>query len=65
MKNFEIYYLNYYYLGPVLLTDVMLLSTSLHLIFKKKPYLKLYRKFTLVAIFIGLLGFLIGAFIHT
>ena len=56
---FEIYYLNFYYLALVLITDTMLLSTSIHLIVKKKPYLKLYRKFTLLAIFIGLLAFLV------
>jgi len=59
MERFEIYYLNYYYLALVFLTDTMLLSTSIHLIVKKKPHLKLYRKFTLIAIFIGLLAFLV------
>jgi len=59
MKQFEIYYLNYYYLAIVFITDTMLLSTSIHLIVKKKPRLKIYRKFTLFAIFIGLLAFLI------
>ena len=59
MERFEIYYLNYYYLALVFLTDTMLLSTSIHLIIKKKPDLKLYRKFTLMAIFIGLLAFLL------
>jgi len=59
MEKFEIYYLNNYYLVLVFFTDTMLLSTSLHLIFKKKPHLKIYRKFTLIAIFFGLLAFLI------
>ncbi|KYK28390.1 hypothetical protein AYK20_01410 [Thermoplasmatales archaeon SG8-52-1] len=59
MERFEIYYLNYSYLFIVFLTDTMLLSTSFQLIFKKKPHLKIYRKFTLVAIFIGLFAFLI------
>ena len=59
MERFEIYYLNYYYLALVFITDTMLLSTSIHLIIKKKPDLKLYRKFTLMAIFIGLLAFLL------
>lgn len=59
MKKFEIYYLNYYYLALVFITDTMFLSTSVHLIVKKKPHLKLYRKFTLIAIFIGLLAFLV------
>jgi geranylgeranylglycerol-phosphate geranylgeranyltransferase len=62
--NFSpIYYLNYPYLYLIFVTDTMLLGTSLHLIFKKKAYLKFYRKFTLVAIFLGLLAFLVGAFI--
>jgi len=56
---FEIYYLNYYYLCLILLTDIMFLSTAIHLLIKKKPLLKLYRKFTLVAIFFGLISFLI------
>jgi geranylgeranylglycerol-phosphate geranylgeranyltransferase len=59
MERFEIYYLNYNYLVLVFLTDTMLLSTSLQLIFKKKPHLEIYRKFTLIAIFIGLLAFLV------
>ena len=63
MERFEIYYLNYYYLALVFITDTMLLSTSIHLIVKKKPYLKLYRKFTLMAIFIGLLAFLVPVLI--
>ncbi len=56
---FGIYYLNYYYLALVFITDTMLLSTAIQLIVKKKPYLKLYRKFTLLAIFIGLIAFLV------
>jgi predicted membrane channel-forming protein YqfA (hemolysin III family) len=39
----------------------MLLSTSFHLIFKKEPRLKIFRRFTFFAIFIGLLAFLIPA----
>jgi 4-hydroxybenzoate polyprenyltransferase len=63
-SKYEIYYLNYTYLFLILITDTMLLSTSIHLIIKKKPYMKLYRKLSLIAIFIGLLAFLIGAFIQ-
>jgi len=59
MKRYQIYYLNYIYLIFVFITDIMLLSTSFQLIFKKSPDLKLYRSFTLLAIFIGLLAFLI------
>lgn len=62
INSFEFYYLNYYYLTIVFLTDVMLLSTSLQLIFKKKINMNFYRRFTLIAIFIGLIAFLIGAF---
>jgi len=58
-ENFELYYLNYYYLVMVFITDVMLLSTSLNLIFKKKPRLNIYRKLTFYSIFIGLLAFLV------
>ncbi len=64
IENYNIYYLNYYYLVPILLTDTMLLSTSLQLIFKKDVHMKLYRKFTLLALFIGLVGFLLGAFVN-
>ncbi len=59
MKQYQIYYLNYSYLLLVFITDIMLLSTSFQLIFKKKPNLKLYRSFTLFAIFVGLLAFLV------
>jgi geranylgeranylglycerol-phosphate geranylgeranyltransferase len=62
-EQYDIYYLNYVYLYIVLVCDVMLLSTALQLIFKKEPYLKLYRKLSLIAIFIGLLAFLIGALV--
>lgn len=64
LSNYELYYRNTYYLLLVFITDVMLLTTSLHLIFKKQPRLTMYRKFTLLAIFMGLLAFLIGAFIR-
>ncbi len=63
MSNFSIYYLNYPYLYLIFVTDMMLLGTSLQLIFKKKVHLKFYRKFTLVSIFFGLLAFLVGAFV--
>lgn len=59
MKTFEIYYLNYSYLSLVFITDTMLLSTSIHLFIKKEPRLNIYRKFTLLAIFIGLFAFLV------
>ena len=63
LSNYELYYGNNYYLLLVFITDVMLLTTSLHLIFKKQPRLVIYRKFTLLAIFMGLVAFLVGAFV--
>jgi len=62
MESYGFYYRNMYYLSIVLVTDTMLLSTSLQLIFKKQVDMKFYRMFTLVAIFVGLLAFLIGVF---
>ena len=63
LEDFGVYYRNISYFVLVFITDMMLLSTCLHLVFKKQPNLKFYRKYTLVAIFIGLLAFLVGAFI--
>lgn len=57
------YYLNYYYLGIVLITDVILLYTSAKLSFEREVDFKFYRKLTLIAIFIGLIAFLVGAFV--
>ncbi len=62
MESYGFYYRNMYYLALVFVTDTMLLSTSLQLIFKKRVDMKFYRIFTLVAIFVGLLAFLIGVF---
>ncbi len=62
MKSFDFYYQNMYYLSFVFIADTMLLSTSLQLIFKKQVDMKFYRMFTLVAIFFGLLAFLVGVF---
>ncbi|UCB58151.1 MAG: UbiA family prenyltransferase [Thermoplasmatales archaeon] len=62
--EYDIYFLNYAYFYPVFFCDIMLLSTALHLIFKKKPNMNLYRKLSLFAIFIGLISFLIGSLIR-
>jgi geranylgeranylglycerol-phosphate geranylgeranyltransferase len=64
MQQFTIYYMNLAYLLPILLCDNMLLSTALQLIIKKQPDMKLYRKISLLAIFFGLVGFLLGALIR-
>jgi geranylgeranylglycerol-phosphate geranylgeranyltransferase len=63
LARFGVYYQNITYFILVFITDTMLLSTSLQLVLKKHPNMKFHRKYTLVAIFIGLLAFLVGAFI--
>lgn len=63
LPDFGVYYRNITYFILVLITDSMLLSTSLQLIFKKQPSMKFHRKYTLLAIFIGLIAFLAGAFV--
>jgi len=63
LVGFGVYYRNITYFILVFITDTMLLSTCLQLVFKKQPSMKFLRKFTLVAIFIGLIAFLAGAFI--
>jgi geranylgeranylglycerol-phosphate geranylgeranyltransferase len=63
LKGYGMYYQNTVYFILVFLTDTMLLSTSIQLLLKKKPRMSFYRKFTLIALFIGLLAFLIGAFV--
>ena len=60
---FGFYYRNIIYFILVFITDTMLLSTCLQLVFKKQPNMKFHRKYTLIAIFIGLLAFFVGAFI--
>ena len=61
--EYDMFYLNYAYLYPVLFCDILLLSTAIHIIIKKHPQMKIYRKVTLFAIFIGLISFLIGSII--
>lgn len=63
LEGFGVYYKNITYFILILITDSMLLSTCLQLIFKSEPRMSFLRKYTLVAIFIGLLAFLVGAFI--
>ncbi|MBN2599084.1 MAG: UbiA family prenyltransferase [Candidatus Thermoplasmatota archaeon] len=61
--DFGVYYQNISYFILVFITDTMLLSTCLQLLLKRQPSMKFLRKYTLVAIFFGLLAFLVGAFI--
>jgi geranylgeranylglycerol-phosphate geranylgeranyltransferase len=63
-ERYQIYYQNYYYLSIVLVTDVILTYIASQLIFNSEPNLKIFRKATLVAIFIGLIAFLIATFIN-
>jgi geranylgeranylglycerol-phosphate geranylgeranyltransferase len=63
LADFGVYYQNIIYFILVFITDTMLLSTCLQLVFKKQPNMRFHRKYTLVAIFIGLLAFLVGVFI--
>jgi geranylgeranylglycerol-phosphate geranylgeranyltransferase len=60
---YGIYYQNYVYLVLVIITDILLLITIGQLLFNDKIVMKKYRKLTLIAIFFGLLAFLIGALI--
>jgi len=62
LPSYNQYYQNIYYLGVVVVCDTMLLSTSLQLIIKRKVNMRYHRKFSLIALFIGLLAFLVGAF---
>ncbi len=62
-ENYGFYYNNFFYLIIVLIADVMLLLTIFKLILDSSINLKFYRRFTLIALFIGLIAFLIGAFI--
>ncbi len=63
MQIGDVYYYNFYYLAIVLITDIMLVYTSLWLIFDDSADINFHRKFTLAAIFIGLVAFLVGAFV--
>ncbi len=63
MSRYDMYYYNYYYLAVVLITDIMFLATSFQLLFKKDINMKIHRKFTLIAIFVGLIAFLLGTFV--
>ncbi|MBS3802819.1 MAG: UbiA family prenyltransferase [Candidatus Thermoplasmatota archaeon] len=60
---YTIYYYNYVYLAIVLLTDILLVFTSGQLLLNHTIDMAKYRKITLLAIFLGLLSFFLGAFI--
>lgn len=60
---YGVYYQNLVYLGLVFFTNALLVFTSAQLLFNEKIDLPKYRKITLLAIFLGLLSFFLGAFI--
>ena len=62
-QRYILYYHNYLYFVFVLVTDIVLVFVSLQIIFSKKPDMKFYRRLSLVAIFIGLVAFLVGALV--
>ena len=62
-ESFILYYHNNIYFAFILVTDVLLTYVSLQLIFNKKPNMKLFRRISLLAIFIGLIAFLVSVFI--
>jgi geranylgeranylglycerol-phosphate geranylgeranyltransferase len=63
MRSYTAFFYDFSYLFFILITDSLLLTTAVHLVIKKKPNMRFYRKFTLAALFIGLVGFLAGAFV--
>jgi geranylgeranylglycerol-phosphate geranylgeranyltransferase len=64
LNEYDMYYQNYFYLLPVLITDVLLVLITVQLFRNKYQQMVRYRKLSLIAIFIGLLAFLIGTFVH-
>jgi geranylgeranylglycerol-phosphate geranylgeranyltransferase len=62
-KDYIFYFNNFYYLLFIVVTDILLMWTATVLIVTKNPKLSFHRKLTLFALFIGLLGFLVGAII--
>jgi 4-hydroxybenzoate polyprenyltransferase len=60
---FDRYYGNYVYLGLIVLTDLILLWVCWQLSRRQPVNYSRLRKLSLVALLVGLLGFLIGAFV--
>jgi len=56
------YYHNYLYLCTVLLADILFVYVVVDLSLKKEQNINIYRKITLLAMFIGLIAFLLGGF---
>ena len=60
---FTVFYRNLYFMIFIIITDILLVYISLNLISKKNVHIKKFRKISLYAMFIALLGFLIGALV--
>jgi geranylgeranylglycerol-phosphate geranylgeranyltransferase len=60
---FQIYHQNYLYLIIILITNLIFIITIYQLFTNSNINMNYYRKITLLGIFIGLLAFLLGAFI--
>lgn len=61
LQDYKFYYNNLYYLFLIIITDILLLWTAIVIAINKNPKLSFHRKLTLFALFLGLLGFLVGA----
>jgi geranylgeranylglycerol-phosphate geranylgeranyltransferase len=62
-SSFDVYYLNPFYIVPVLITDAMLIYICYALLSGVTKEYRTLRKLSLAALFVGLMGFLAGAFL--
>jgi geranylgeranylglycerol-phosphate geranylgeranyltransferase len=63
LSSFEVYYQNIFYIVPVLVTDAMLVYICACLISSKPKGYGTLRRLSLAALFVGLMGFLAGAYL--
>ncbi len=61
LSSFGVYVGNVFYLGIVLITDVLFVGMAVDLVLHADAHVARFRLLTLLAIFIGLLAFLAGA----
>jgi geranylgeranylglycerol-phosphate geranylgeranyltransferase len=62
LSIFGRFYWNYVYLVFIVITDLLLVGASVQLVRRREPDFARLRKVTLVALLLGLLGFLFGTF---
>lgn len=62
-SSFTIYYQNEVFVFIVLVADIIFVYMITQLFFNRKPDMVFFRKVSLVAVFIGLIAFLVSAFI--